>query len=156
MRRALVRDRLTGEVAGEVERSTPVDSTLESGPAHAADHGLSVLPDGPGRVEVVVDGWRFEFEVEDAERVALRARATNAKGAQAQHGPTEVRAIIPGRVLSVAVTPGDVVTAGQQLLTVEAMKMQNELRSPRDGTVERVAVGPGSTVDLGDVLVTLG
>ena len=103
-----------------------------------------------------MDGWRFEFEVEDADRAALRARATNAQGAQAQHGPTEVRAIIPGRVLTVAVTPGDVVTAGQQLLTVEAMKMQNELRSPRDGTVERVAVGPGQTVEPGDVLVVLG
>ena len=88
-------------------------------------------------------------------RATLRARATSAAGAQAQHGPTEVRAIIPGRVLTVAVTQGDVVSAGQQLLTVEAMKMQNELRSPRDGTVERVAVAPGSTVELGDVLVTL-
>ncbi len=114
-----------------------------------------VLPDGPSRVEVVVDGWRFEFEVEDADRAALRARATNTQGARTQHGPTEVRAIIPGRILTVAVTPGDAVTAGQQLLTVEAMKMQNELRSPRDGTVERVAVGPGATVDPGDVLVVL-
>jgi len=149
MKRALVRDRLTGEVAGEVgPDGTP-------SPDDASARGVVVLPDGPGRVEVVVDGWRFEFEVEDATLAALRARATNAAGAQARHGPTEVRAIIPGRVLTVAVTPGDVVTAGQQLLTVEAMKMQNELRSPRDGTVERVTVGPGSTVEPGDVLVVL-
>ena len=149
MKRALVRDRLSGEVVGEVDRDG------ELGQNDGAIRGVVVLPDGLGRVEVVVDGWRFEFEVEDADRAALRASATNAEGAQARHGPTEVRAIIPGRVLTVAVTPGDVVTAGQQLLTVEAMKMQNELRSPRDGTVERVTVGPGSTVEPGDVLVVL-
>jgi biotin carboxyl carrier protein len=53
------------------------------------------------------------------------------------------------------VTPGDIVTAGQQLLTVEAMKMQNELRAPRDGTIERVSIGAGATVEPGDVLVVL-
>jgi biotin carboxyl carrier protein len=153
MKRALVRDRLTGEIAGNVERS--VERAGRAGGA-ASTQGTVVVADGPGRVEVVVDGWRFEFEVEDAERAALRARATSVQGAQARHGPTEVRAIIPGRVLTVAVTPGDLVTAGQQLLTVEAMKMQNELRSPRDGTIERVAVGPGATVEPGDVLVILG
>ncbi len=148
MKRALVRDRSTGEVVGEAE--APVDRHPES------LRGALVVPDGVSRCEVVVDGWRFEFEVEDADRAALRARATSAQGSRAQHGPTEVRAIIPGRVLTVAVTPGDAVTTGQQLLTVEAMKMQNELRSPRDGTVERVNVGPGATVEPGDVLVVLG
>ena len=149
MKRALVRDRQTGEVVGEVD--APMVHRGGSGPARAI-----VVPDGPGRCEVVVGGWRFQFEVEDADRAALRARATAAQGALTQHGPTEVRAIIPGRVLTVAGTPGEVVTAGQQLLAVEAMKMQNELRSPRDGTVERVVVGPGQTVDPGDVLVVLG
>jgi biotin carboxyl carrier protein len=63
--------------------------------------------------------------------------------------------MIPGRVAAVAVAPGDVVAAGQTLLVVEAMKMQNELRTPRSGTVERVAVGVGETIDLGDLLVVL-
>ncbi|HLQ47406.1 MAG TPA: biotin/lipoyl-containing protein, partial [Candidatus Dormibacteraeota bacterium] len=71
-------------------------------------------------------------------------------------GPLEIHAMIPGRVVAVAVAPGDVVAAGQTLLVVEAMKMQNELRTPRDGTVERVAVGVGETIDLGDLLVVLG
>jgi biotin carboxyl carrier protein len=70
-------------------------------------------------------------------------------------GPLEIHAIIPGRVAAVAVAPGDVVAAGQTLLVVEAMKMQNELRTPRDGTVQRVAVGVGETIDLGDLLVVL-
>ena len=54
-----------------------------------------------------------------------------------------------------AVAPGDTVEAGQTLLAVEAMKMQNELRAPRAGTVMQMPVGTGSTVELGDVLVVL-
>jgi biotin carboxyl carrier protein len=64
--------------------------------------------------------------------------------------------MIPGRVVAVAVARGDIVAAGQTLLVVEAMKMQNELRTPRDGTIERVAVAVGETIDLGDLLVVLG
>ncbi len=112
-------------------------------------------PERARTVEVVVDGWRFEIEIEDAARAALRTRATRARVHGSGSGPFEVRAMIPGRVAGVAVTVGDVVTAGQTLLVVEAMKMQNELRAPRDGTVERVAVGVGETIDLGDLLVVL-
>ena len=46
-------------------------------------------------------------------------------------------------------------TAGQQLLVVEAMKMQNELRAPRDGTIEQVAVGAGATIEVGDLLLVI-
>ena len=114
--------------------------------------------DAAGRVpiEVVVDGWRFVLLVEDEARAALRERASRDLGAQGgAGGPLEVRAIIPGRVVSVAVVPGDRVEPGQTLLAVEAMKMQNELRAPRAGTVSRVPATAGSTVELGDVLVVL-
>jgi biotin carboxyl carrier protein len=57
--------------------------------------------------------------------------------------------------VSVDVAEGDAVDAGGRLLVVEAMKMQNELRSPRSGTVGRVAVGPGQTVELGDLLLVV-
>ncbi len=57
--------------------------------------------------------------------------------------------------MSVAVAAGDDVAAGQQLLAVEAMKMENELRAPRDGTIERVAVAVGQNVELGDLLVVI-
>ena len=100
-------------------------------------------------------GWRFEVDVEDARFADLRERATAGRSAATHHGPTAVRAIIPGRVVSVAVTPGDAVTAGQRLLAVEAMKMENELRAPRDGIVERVEVSVGQTVELGDSLVVI-
>jgi biotin carboxyl carrier protein len=112
-------------------------------------------PTRPRTLEVVVDGWRFELEVEDAARADLRARATRVRASGPGSGPFEVHAMIPGRVAAVAVTVGDAVTVGQTLLVVEAMKMQNELRAPRDGIVERVSVGVGDTIDLGDLLVVL-
>jgi len=112
-------------------------------------------PDGRKIVEVVVDGWRFELEVEDDARATLRERATRARDATAASGPLEVRAAIPGRIAVVAVTAGDEVEAGATLLVVEAMKMQNELRAPRSGTVQRVAVGAGETIELGDLLAVI-
>jgi biotin carboxyl carrier protein len=116
----------------------------------------SATTTGPGLVEVVVDGWRFELEVEPAGRAALRERASRDRGATASGVGAELRAIIPGRVVAVSVAPGDPVSAGQQLLVVEAMKMQNEVRSPLAGVVERLAVGEGQTIELGDLLVVIG
>jgi acetyl/propionyl-CoA carboxylase alpha subunit len=110
---------------------------------------------GSAVVEVIVGGWRFELLVEPDRRARLRERATRGRQAAAEGVRLEVRAIIPGRVVSVAVAAGDPVSAGQELLVVEAMKMQNELRSPRDGIVERLDVAAGQTIELGDVLVVL-
>ena len=113
---------------------------------------------GPGRVvvrEVLVDGFRFEVELEPERIAALRERATKGRESSAHSGPLEVRAIIPGKVVAVSVGPGDEVTAGQQLLVVEAMKMQNELRAPRDGTIDRVAVAQGVNIEVGDLLMVI-
>jgi biotin carboxyl carrier protein len=105
--------------------------------------------------EVIVDGFRFDVEVESERIAALRERATKGRASSAHGGPLEVKAIIPGKVVAVSIGPGDEVTAGQQLLVVEAMKMQNELRSPRDGTIERVGVAPGVNIEVGDLLVVI-
>jgi biotin carboxyl carrier protein len=129
-----------------------------SGDDHAAWIGTDRLASGSRArtIEVVVDGWRFELEVEDAARAELRRRATKDRDASIASGPLEIRAMIPGRVAAVRVTAGDVVEAGAALLVVEAMKMQNELRAPRAGRVERLVVSAGETIDLGDLLVVLG
>jgi len=103
----------------------------------------------------VVDGWRVEVEVEPERRTALRERARRGRAEAARGGPTEVHAIIPGVVVAVSVDVGDAVVTGQQLLVVEAMKMQNELRAPRAGTIDRVAAGEGQTIERGDLLVVL-
>jgi antagonist of KipI len=67
--------------------------------------------------------------------------------------PGVVRSPMPGLVVSVAVGPGDIVAAGQPLLVVEAMKMQNSVRAPRGGRVSRVFVSPGALVPGGAPLV---
>jgi len=105
--------------------------------------------------EVVIDGWRFEVELEAEQRALLRERARRGTSAAVRGGPVEIRAIIPGRVVAVFVGAGDAVEAGQQVLVVEAMKMQNELRAPREGIVERVGVAVGATIEVGDLLVVL-
>ncbi|MFI5143667.1 MAG: biotin/lipoyl-containing protein [Thermoanaerobaculales bacterium] len=73
--------------------------------------------------------------------------------AVAHAGPHEVRAPIPGRVVSVNVAPGATVAPGQPLLVLEAMKMENQICAEAAGTVERVLVTPGATVEGGQVLV---
>jgi biotin carboxyl carrier protein len=105
--------------------------------------------------EGVVDGWCVEVEIEPERRAVLRERARQGAGAASTGGPVEVRAIIPGRIVAVMVKPGDDVEAGQQILVVEAMKMQNELRAPREGSVDRVGVAVGDTIDVGDLLVVI-
>ena len=124
-------------------------------PADPPPAGTAARRSGVERREVIVDGWRVEVEVESERRASLRDRASRGRATSAQGGPTEVRAIIPGVVVSVSVVAGDAVVAGQQLLVVEAMKMQNELRAPRDGSVLRVGVGAGQTIEVGDLMLVL-
>ena len=62
---------------------------------------------------------------------------------------------MPGKIVRVLVAETDRVKAGQGIIVVEAMKMQNELRSPKDGRVQRVLTSEGSTVNAGDTLVVI-
>jgi biotin carboxyl carrier protein len=68
---------------------------------------------------------------------------------------TVIKAPIPGVVSEVRVSSGDTVTRGQVLMLLEAMKMQNEILSPRDAKVEEVVADQGASVQTGDVLVRL-
>lgn len=145
----------------------PSEATLRSlgGGRHLLDDGIgrsrvilepeAPAPGGVRRREVLVDGFRFLVDVEPERIAALRERATSGRGAAAHAGPLQVRAIIPGKVVAVSVKAGDAVAAGQQLLVVEAMKMQNELRAPRDGTIDRVSVTVGVNIEIGDLLVVI-
>ena len=145
----------------------PADASLRDvgGGRHVLEQGSEATrvvlepSSGPGlgpRVrEVIVDGFRFDVEVEDERRAALRERAVRSRAAGHSSGPLDVRAIIPGKVASVSVVAGEAVIAGQQLLVVEAMKMQNELRAPRDGTIQRVGVAEGVKIEVGDLLLVI-
>jgi biotin carboxyl carrier protein len=145
-------------VAGEPPRELVPDhaqATLRPGESVAPLAASPNAPRGGQRFEVVVDGWRFEVVVEPADQADLRERARRAGSEHQAHVRHEVRAQIPGRVVSVMVAAGDTVEAGQPLLSVEAMKMENEVRAPRPGTIGRVAVSAGERVELGDELVVI-
>ena len=78
-----------------------------------------------------------------------------ALAAAAPTGPAPVRAPMPGLIVRVNVKVGDVVEAGQGVVVMEAMKMENELRAIAPGRVKSIEVGPGATVEKGSLLVAL-
>jgi acetyl/propionyl-CoA carboxylase alpha subunit len=123
-------------------------------------------------VELVAPGtfvWREGTRVEtfhcvrDGEIIHLFWRGTayrieeNGESPRSAHRAVSgaLEAPMPGRVIAVRVEPGQAVKKGQELLVVEAMKMENALRAPRDGTVKSVAARPGDMVSPGVVLVEL-
>jgi glutaconyl-CoA decarboxylase len=145
-----------GSIHGVIrDASDPANPTRTPVVIVAADASGQTTTPGATRREVIVDGWRIEVEIESERRASLRERARRGSARTADGGTTEVRAIIPGVIASVSVVAGDAVAAGQQLLVVEAMKMQNELRAPRDAVVSRVAVGVRQTIEVGDLLLVL-
>jgi biotin carboxyl carrier protein len=84
-----------------------------------------------------------------------RRSGTGAGASASASGPKDVIAPMPGRIVKVLVKAGDRIAAGQGLVIVEAMKMENELRAPRDGTVAAVRVSEGMSVDGRAVLVVV-
>jgi biotin carboxyl carrier protein len=102
-----------------------------------------------GSLVVLAGGFRFEIEARDPRRLARWA------GAGSPEGVETVAAPMPGKVVRVLVAPGDAVEAGQGLVVVEAMKMQNELKASRAGRVLTVLAKEGATVAAGEALVTI-
>ena len=108
------------------------------------------------RFLINVNGTRYEVEVEelDANAVAQAPKAEPIKAAAAGAG-TEVRSPMPGNILQVNVNPGDVVKEGQQLMILEAMKMENEILAPCAGKIASIGVAKGSSVESGALLCTI-
>jgi glutaconyl-CoA/methylmalonyl-CoA decarboxylase subunit gamma len=111
---------------------------------------------GRVRYEVSVDGWIIVVTAEPAERAALRERATRLSAAAGHAGTLTLKARIPGRIAHVWVRPGTEVRAGDRLLSIEAMKMENEIRAPHAGIVQSVLVEAGDRVEVGAELVVVG
>jgi biotin carboxyl carrier protein len=106
-----------------------------------------VLEDDANEPAVHVGGARVAYRVDDPR--SLKTRRGRAAGTD---GPRAIKASMPGRVVRVLVQKGDAVEAHQGVVVIEAMKMQNELKSPKAGKVAELRVGPGDTVAAGDVL----
>ena len=116
-------------------------------------HRLAVQSrEGRGRFTIWTDGHRFDVEALDERRRAIQDMA----GAGSSYsGPAPLIAPMPGLVVRVNVKQGDEVQTGQPLVVMEAMKMENELRSTSAGIVSSVRVQPGVAVEKGAVLVEL-
>ena len=107
---------------------------------------------GSGQWALQAGGRTLSAEVLDDRARTIRALVRKAAGAS---GPRPLRAPMPGLVLKVEVSVGDVVAPGQGLVVMEAMKMENELKSEGAGRVTRIHVEAGSTVEKDQVLVEL-
>jgi biotin carboxyl carrier protein len=122
---------------------------------------LSVLVDGKayeikrerslqGEIHMILGSARYAVEVRDPR--SLRTRR-GAAGAEA--GPQKLTAPMPGKIVRIAVHSGEEVKAGQAVIVMEAMKMQNEMKSPKDGNVQKILTSEGSTVNAGDTLAII-
>ncbi|MFY9950516.1 MAG: biotin/lipoyl-containing protein [Candidatus Sulfotelmatobacter sp.] len=93
-----------------------------------------------------VGSTRFAAEVRDPRSLRGRARAADDRG------PKKIVAPMPGKVVRLLVKEGDEVELGAGVAVVEAMKMQNEIKSPKKGTVQKIMATEGAAVNAGDVL----
>jgi len=101
---------------------------------------------------VTIRGRRIGVEVRSWRERVLAAAETASKAAG---GPITVAATLPGLVVAITVSIGEEVEEGASLLTIEAMKMQNEVRAPRAGRISDISVSVGQAVATGTALVRL-
>jgi len=155
---------VTVEVEGAMHRVS-WSETGEDGALIEETHLVDLLRPSPEAFQMLIDGQSWEagcvaseegylvdvvgvttaVGVIDPRRKALRLGAASAGGMVATQ--------MPGRVVRILVQVGDVVRKGQPLIVIEAMKMENEMKSPIDGTVGEVYVSEATAVDSGARLI---
>jgi biotin carboxyl carrier protein len=143
-------------------KESPDARVLVVDAVHLAGHAMSLLVDGrsvrcevepgkDGQVAVLVGDEIHSLEILDERRLRLR----RASGKFTFEGPQRVDAPMPGKVVRVLVKQGDEVQEGQGLLVVEAMKMENELKSPKAGVVVELHAQEGQPVEAGAKLAVV-
>jgi biotin carboxyl carrier protein len=111
---------------------------------------LEVHVEAHGKIlQITSSGREFVASVNDPRRYRKGGGAILAEGRQ------QVTAPMPGKVIRILVKAGDTVAAGQGIVVVEAMKMQNEVKSPKAGTIEKLLVAEGQPVNAGDALAVV-
>jgi biotin carboxyl carrier protein len=167
--------KLTAELAGEKHQlemtrdgervSASVDGRLYELDAREQGAGVYLLLAGNrvfecrvdqsgaqrGRMEIHVGTEAYTVTPTDPKRL----RGAQSSGAQADATAAQIVAPMPGKVVRVLVRQGAQVEAGDGILVVEAMKMQNEMKSPRAGTVTQLRASAGSTVNAGEILAVI-
>lgn len=128
---------------------------------------INVAATQPGMLSILINGKSYDVKHETTsagtnmvlvnERFAtsvrdprsLQSRRTADSGTQ---GPRKIKAPMPGKVVRIMAAVGDEVEAGQPVIVIEAMKMQNELKSPKKGVLKKLSVAEGAAVDSGQAL----
>ncbi len=131
---------------------------------------VSCVPLSDGALSLIVNGESFDVQCERAAetlQVALRGAIyecivsdprslrTRKKTGLADSGEQKLTASMPGKVVRIIAAIGDQIKAGQGILVIEAMKMQNEVRSPKDGQLKKLLVRQGANVVAGEVLAII-
>ena len=156
VRRSVVTESATATIDG-VGGSATLDASVGT-PVRTLRIGDRVVRvivharEGKGIYALDIDGHRYHVEA-----LGERARAIQELAARSAPpaGPAPVVAPMPGLVVRVNVAVGDTVAAGQGVLVMEAMKMENELRAPAAATVKAVRVTQGTAVEKGAILIEL-
>jgi biotin carboxyl carrier protein len=127
---------------------TPVRSLIADGRSYAL---AAQAHERRGRWTLTLNGRKLTVDAVDERTRAIREMT----GGGEDEADRTIRAPMPGLVVKVEVEVGQQVKAGQGVVIVEAMKMENELKAPADGVVARIEVQPGQTVEKGATLVIL-
>ncbi|MEQ1887328.1 MAG: biotin/lipoyl-containing protein [Bryobacteraceae bacterium] len=138
----------------------------EAKDSEVVEREFSVEPGGPGRYSILIEGRSYAVamlpgggvsvngtvipvEVIDPREYRRGNRGSGTEGRQ------QIAAMMPGRVVNILVEVGSEVEAGQGLIVVEAMKMQNEMKSPKSGKVTEVRAKAGAAVAAGELLMVI-
>ena len=139
-----------GGRAYELEAHESADGFLLTYDGSVFNCRVESRPKSGNLIEIVVGTTQFAVELTDPKRLGSAASAS-------AHGDNAARIIapMPGKVVRVMVEAGAEVAAGDGIIVVEAMKMQNEIKAPKAGTVIALNIQPGATVNGGDVLAVI-
>ena len=159
---------LDGLVHEVVLRSTGLNGVVWFS-IDGGNYSADVVKVKPRVYSVLMGGHSFEIRLETTRggdfvhinghrrRVLVRNfhHSINYHSEISVHGHREIVSPMPGKLLNIMITVGDKVQSGQNLLIVEAMKMQNEIRAPKDGVIKELPLSLGSSVSAGDVLAVM-
>ena len=107
------------------------------------------------KFNIKVNGNAYEVEIEEVKAAAPAKAAAPKAAVAAGAGETAVNAPMPGKIVKLVAAEGAAVKAGDVLLILEAMKMQNEITAPAAGTVKAFNVAAGQNVKVGETLVVI-
>lgn len=153
----------TYEIEINREGEVQINGELRTVDFHGGSHGIfsliidnhsyeAIVEERDGKYHVLITGDLYEVDVTDERSLRL---AEASGGLASATGEISIQSPMPGLIVAVPVEEGQEVAAGQTVVILESMKMQNELKSPRAGVVHRVNVKAGDNVEQSKLLVTI-